>query len=194
MTTSAQVDALSKAADEITRVLKVPFTGEELIQALRESNRPQGLVQLPVAQRSIWESGVRADAVDPAAAAAHNSIARTLFVSSSWDAKHVAEYLGVSPSTVRHYSKDRKLFSFLYRNRLKFPQWQFIGGEVLPGLEEVLPTIPGTTHPQAVTGFFTSTQPELVIDGRSVTPIAWLASGENPEIVAIQAASLGSIL
>jgi hypothetical protein len=106
----------------------------------------------------------------------------------------VARRLGVDPSRVRHRLADRKLLGVRRTDGWRLPSWQFgADGRPLPGLERVLRAMPAATHPVVVARFFASTQPELVVDGRSVSPRDWLADGGDPTVPAALAAALADL-
>ena len=74
-----------------------------------------------------------------------------------------------------------------------FPAWQFVNGQTLPHLDGVLKGMPRDLHPQTVAGFFKTPQPELALEGRTVTVTEWLLAGGSPEPVADPASALGTV-
>lgn len=106
----------------------------------------------------------------------------------------VARLLSVDPSRVRHRILQRRLYAVPARTReRRLPTWQFVGGEVLPGLPEVLTAVPVDLHPLEVAGFMLTSQPELEVDGNPVSPRDWLLHGGNVSAVAALAATLGQL-
>jgi hypothetical protein len=67
------------------------------------------------------------------------------------------------------------------------PRWQFLGDELLPGLDVIVPAIPPGTTPAVLDVFMHSPQPDF--DDR--TPIEHLAAGGDPALVAGFIADLG---
>ncbi|MGY3568109.1 helix-turn-helix domain-containing protein [Sinomonas sp. RB5] len=171
------------------------FAEEDLVAALDELTRDDSGVDLPSRDREFWEahSGIAASERDRAAASAKNAAARLLSETSVFTAEEVAAWLRVSASTVRHYRAAQKLYSFLVRGRIAFPEWQFTaaGGQI-PHLEAVLRALPEGLHPQAVEGFFLTPQPDLRLRDEAVSPKEWLESGGSAEAAVALASGLGS--
>ncbi|MFY9679386.1 helix-turn-helix domain-containing protein [Glutamicibacter protophormiae] len=183
-----------ESADALAIALRANFDGAALVEAVRELSSRADIVQLPVDAQGIWEAGLRGEKLDAAQASARNVVARAQFLDSTLSARDTAELLDLDQSTVRHYSSSGALHSFVHKGRLRFPRWQFVGSEVLPGLSEVLADLSDGVHPQVVEGFFTSENADLVVETRQCTPAQWLAEGRDPLPVARQIASLGIII
>jgi len=68
----------------------------------------------------------------------------------------------------------------------RIPIFQFDGHRLLPGLEEVVPSLPRDFHPVAVYRWFTSPNPDLLPEDldRELSPREWLLAGYSPKIVA----------
>lgn len=106
-------------------------------------------------------------------------------VASSVPAAALADRWGVDPSRVRHRASEGRLYSFRAGRTLRFPQWQFgLDGRPLPGLAQVLGALPQNLHPAEVEGFFAAANPNLVLGEEPVSPVDWLVSGGNPDVVA----------
>lgn len=102
-----------------------------------------------------------------------------------------ARRLGIDPSRVRHRLAHRRLFGIHRRGRWVLPAWQFgPDGRPVPGLAEVLPTLPAGMHPVSIWGFFTTVSPDLSDGERQMTPMQWLAGGGGPAAVADMARDL----
>lgn len=69
------------------------------------------------------------------------------------------------------------------------PAWQIVDGRLLPGLEAVAPAAAGL-HPVTLAGFMTRPDEDLVVDGHSVSPVDWLLTGGDPDVVAQLVAGL----
>lgn len=168
----------------------------DLVVALETLQRDDSAVDLPARDRDFWaeHSGINADEATVASGSARNAAAQVLMNSSSLTAAEVAENLGLSASTIRHYKAERKLYSYLANGRLLFPTWQFTrkGNRALPGLDRVLGALPDDLHPQAMAGFFQTPKPDLVINGEAVTAAAWLEDGGSIEPVVAMAEALSA--
>ena len=101
--------------------------------------------------------------------------------------KETAAELGVDRSRVSRRITGNALWAFELQGSRRIPRWQFLGGELLPGLEAIVPAIPRGANPAAVEAFMHTAQPDF--DDR--TPIEHLASGGDPASVAGFLADLG---
>lgn len=133
---------------------------------------------MSVVDRDFWErhSGINATGQDVARAVASDTATRALLVASAWTAEQVAAHLNVPVSTVLLFSADRKLYSYSDEGRRKFPEWQFTaaGQSVIPSLDSVGTAMPVDIHPQSVTGFFLTKQPDPILRGDPVSAKEWL--------------------
>lgn len=66
---------------------------------------------------------------------------------------------------------------------LRLARWQFVGSTVLPGLVEVLGAA-GPIHPIALANWAQRADVDLVRGGRPMSPVEWLASGGDVQVVA----------
>lgn len=147
-------------------------------------------------ERAFWDrhSGIHASAAETAKASSANAAAAANMDSSSRSVQEVAHRLGLSPSAVRRYVSLRKLYAYTSMGRLIFPAWQFhdARNETIPSLADVLERIPTRSHPQTVSGFFLTPQPDLSLQGRPVSPKEWLEAGKDFRVVASMAAELSA--
>jgi hypothetical protein len=79
------------------------------------------------------------------------------------------------------------LWAFDLQGSRRIPRWQFLGNELLPGLDVIVPAIPRGTTPAVLDAFMHTPQPDF--DDR--TPIEHLAAGGDPALVAGFIADLG---
>lgn len=176
--------------------LHLRFTAEDLLDALEHLQRNGLGAELSARDRDFWNdhSGISLSSQHVARGSANNAAAQVLMDASSLTAAEVAENLYVSESTVRRYRTGRKLYSYPVNGRLVFPTWQFsrAGSRVLPGLARILAALPGDLHPQAVAGFFLAPQPDLVMNGASVSVAVWLKEGGSVEPVLALATALNA--
>lgn len=119
----------------------------------------------------------------------------TTEVARSLDRSSVAALLGISPSRVSHRQAEGALYAFSAGSgRSLYPDWQFATGTVLPYLSELLHKLGPDVPAAVVRRFMTTPDPDLVIDGESVSPHDWLLAGGDPSVVVAQAAELGGFV
>lgn len=160
------------------------FSEEDLVAALELMQRPAATVDLPAHDRAFWErhSGI-ANRTASAEASVGNVVAQVRLEADALTAEEVAQRLQVDASTVRHYRREKKLHAFTMGGRLRFPLWQFTNHAALPSIGRVLAVLPEDLHPQSVAGFFTTPQPDLMLDGAAVSPREWLLGGGSVDHV-----------
>lgn len=194
MTTAPNEERIQHSASDLTQWLRANFTGRDLVDAIRELSHSSATVTLPEHDQKVWDAGINDPRLNRGQASARNVLQRIRFIESTLDVGEVAQLLDRSESTVRHHISDHQLYSFLHNGRRRLPSWQFVEQQVIPGLGDVLPGIAEDIHPQAVSGFFLSPNPDLVINGQEVSPVEWLSEGRDPRLVAKQATGLGGIM
>jgi hypothetical protein len=102
-----------------------------------------------------------------------------------------AARLDRTTSRVRQRLMERTLYAFRAPGgEWRIPDWQFTDAGPIPGLETVAPELPIGLHPLSVQGFMFAPNPDLVIGEDPVTPIEWLATGGDAEVVAHLVAGL----
>ena len=120
-----------------------------------------------------------------------NALARTAadyaaLLATSLAANEAAQTLGLDPSRIRQLLVARKIYGLQRKGVWRIPIFQFDGHRLLPGLEEVVPSLPRDLHPVAVYRWFTSPNPDLLPEDldRELSPREWLLAGYSPKIVA----------
>jgi hypothetical protein len=108
-------------------------------------------------------------------------------LSGSVSIKEAATTLGVDRSRVSRRITAKALWAFDLQGSRRIPRWQFLGDELLPGLDVIVPAIPRGTTPAVLEMFMHAPQPDF--DDR--TPIEHLAAGGDPALVAGFIADLG---
>nr|NLD39980.1 hypothetical protein [Actinomycetales bacterium] len=83
-----------------------------------------------------------------------------------------AERLGIDGSRLSHRTREGRLASFQLAGRRRYPLWQFLGDEPLPGLPPVVAAMPAI-HPLDLETFMVS--PAEALADRS--PVEHLATG-----------------
>ncbi|MCA1837069.1 MAG: hypothetical protein LC721_12390 [Actinobacteria bacterium] len=91
----------------------------------------------------------------------------------------VAELVGVSDSRIRQLTADRRLVALPGKPR-RYPAWQFTDHGLVPNLELVLPDADPGLDQVSLWRFFVSPDPDLALDGVSVSPRDWLVAGADP--------------
>ena len=147
--------------------------------------------ELTAGEETFWDRNAGVALVDPQASPLARATDETVSVigeaSRSLTIDQAADLLGIHRSRVSHRVRDGRLYAFRLGSQRRLPRWQLTAaGQPLPGLETVLPALPGDLHPTAVEGFFTTPDPDL--DG--VTPAQWLASGGDPQRVVDEASGI----
>ena len=104
----------------------------------------------------------------------------TSALSGSVSIKEAATILGVDRSRVSRRITGKGLWAFDLQGSRRIPRWQFLGDELLPGLDVIVPAIPRGTTPAVLDVFMHTPQPDF--DDR--TPIEHLAAGGDPALVA----------
>lgn len=106
----------------------------------------------------------------------------------------VAERLGIGTSMVRQRLGARQLLGeHDHKNAWRIPAWQFAGSQIVPGLTEVLPRVPAGLDLDAIERFFTEPNPDLIVDGIPVSPLTWLATGHDPNMVVLLVTTLDAV-
>lgn len=125
-----------------------------------------------------------ADPLVPAAAAYAALLADALSVAE------VATRLGIDASRVRHRLAKRQLIGIRRARGWLLPAYQFgADGQLLPGIERVAAALAGS-HPVVVARFLSTSQPDLVVARRRLTPRQWLEGGGDPSRVVAMARTL----
>lgn len=128
-----------------------------------------------------------------------NALARTaadaVLCKTSLTEREVAQRLGVDPNRVRQLLVARKLYGLQIPGGWKIPVFQLEGNRLMPGLEDVLSSLPEDQHPVGVYQWFMTPNPDLVPGemGQELSPREWLFSGYSPRAVAELATDLDNL-
>lgn len=107
--------------------------------------------------------------------------------------RQAADTLGVTPARVRQLLTDtpRRLVGIKGRAGWRIPAFQFTQNGIVPGWDDVVPALHADLHPLAVLHFATRANTDLVIaDDRCISPLDWLFTGRDPQVVHDLAAAL----
>lgn len=99
--------------------------------------------------------------------------------------REAAAFLGVSESRVRQRVGDGTLYALRAGSERRLPRFQFAEGGLVPNVGEVLQEVPEDVHPLAVERWFTTPEPDLIIedDYDPLSPRDWLLSGGSVEVL-----------
>lgn len=113
-------------------------------------------------------------------------------LSDSLSTEQAAQLLKVNASRARQRLAERKLFGIKDGGSWKLPRFQFVDGRLVPGIDQVIPSLPPGIHPVAVQRWFRIPHPDLESEsGKTpMTPLEWLESGYDPDRVSELAAML----
>jgi hypothetical protein len=122
-----------------------------------------------------------AQTVDPLSGTANKY--QTL-LDNSLRTEEAAQILGTDVEGVEQRLVERTLYGIQTKDGWKIPEFQFADGELLPGLESVLPLLHEGLHPIALQNWLTNPDPDLSIGEEPVSPRQWLLSGRDVANVA----------
>jgi len=122
---------------------------------------------------------------------ARSVAAAAAFAETSYSVSEAAQLLGVDASRIRHRLKDGKLLGWKDHG-WRLPAWQFTEHGTLPGLDVVLRSIPDDQPQLVVAAFMNTPQADLELNGKPVSPRAWLLAHGDPQRVADLIATLGT--
>jgi len=133
---------------------------------------------------------LRASELGPIAGLA---VAHAELVSQSLTVAATAKRLGVDTSRVRQRIYARSLYAFKQGGGWLVPAFQLRRRKIVAGLDASVSALAPALHPVAVSRWFTTPNPDLVIDDSPVSPIDWLAAGGVPEAAASLAGSIDQL-
>jgi hypothetical protein len=165
-------------------------------------------------QRTLYRRDSRADltraeaaalerggfVLEPEDSAAADPLALTVMeyaalLKSSLSTSEAAKRLGVDPSRIRQRltSNPPTLYGIRIGANWYVPELQFDGGELIPGIGEVIAGLDPELHPVAVFRWFTTPNPDLSAEASqdgNLSPRDWLRLGLPVQPVAELAANL----
>jgi hypothetical protein len=200
------------AALELLRQTGVDVTWNQIIIAFTNTLRQMVVTQTASNSHSdlttseaaaLQEAGfdLGTDAYGLDDAVTRTAIEYATLIATSLSVPKVAHMLGVDDSRIRQRLAARMLYGLKVEHAWRLPVFQFEGNRVIPGVDKIFPRLRPDVHPIAVYTWFTSPDPDLVVErsnatetddetARPMSPRDWLRSGGNAEIVAELAASL----
>lgn len=135
---------------------------------------------------ALIEGGFDFEPIDPETVdpLRRTAIKYQALLDNSSNTEEAARILGTDVEGVAQRLADRTLYGILTKDGWKIPDFQFEDGELLPGLESVLPVLHEELHPIAVQNWLANPDPDLSIGGKPVSPRQWLLSGRDVADVA----------
>jgi hypothetical protein len=100
-------------------------------------------------------------------------------VETALSTAEVAGLLGVSESRVRQVTAAHRFVALPGKPR-RYPRWQFTDRGVVPNLDLVLSDLDASLDPVGLWRFFVTPDPDLALEGVSISPRDWLIAGADP--------------
>lgn len=173
------------------RELRLQLAGAEAVIDEVARMRPEAAgAQLSSAEAAMLEkAGLVEGPRDVPSALERSRIELEVLVRSSLAIDEAARVLGVSTSRIRQRlsSKHPTLYGIKEGRGWRIPRFQFEAkGELVRGIDAVIPHVRRDAHPVAVRDWFTTPHQDLVVgdEDERVTPRAWLSSGRPAQTVA----------
>jgi len=108
-----------------------------------------------------------------------------LLRSTALTTRQAADRLGVNDSRVRQRLGEDALFGIKAGGEWRLPLFQFAPDGLVPGIDRVLAQLPRNLNPVVVHRWFRTPNPDLEgADGNARSPLDWLQTGNDPDVVA----------
>jgi hypothetical protein len=108
-----------------------------------------------------------------------------LLRSTALTTRQAADRLGVNDSRVRQRLGEGALFGIKAGDEWRLPLFQFAPEGLVPGIDRVLAQLPRNLNPVVVHRWFRTPNPDLEgADGNAQSPLDWLQTGNDPDVVA----------
>jgi len=177
--------------EEIARAMEIALVESGFQRPYPEPRRELGREQVELLERG----GFVLDRLD---FGLEDPIARAAFEyavlrATGLTTHEAAKQLGVNDSRVRQRLGERALFGIKAGNEWRLPAFQFARAGLVPGIDRVLPRLPQGLNPVAVHRWFHTPNPDLEEregQAAALTPLQWLQTGNDPNVVAELAAGL----
>jgi hypothetical protein len=98
---------------------------------------------------------------------------------TSYSTSEAAKHLKVDASRIRQRLREHSLLGIDYDGEKRLPRFQFERQQVIPGLREVIASLPKGLNPLDVAEWFLSPNPDLEVAGQEkpLSPRDWLLRG-----------------
>lgn len=171
--------------EEIARAMEVVLIESGFQRQYPEPRRALEREQVELLERGGFE-------LDRLEFGLEDPIARTAFEyavlrATALTTSEAAERLGVDESRVRQRLRNRALYGLTAGGERRLPAFQFARAGLVPGIDRVFPRLPKSLNPVAVYRWFHTPNPDLedrAGQGRALTPLQWLQTGSDPDVVA----------
>ena len=124
--------------------------------------------------------GIEMSDAPSAKVATNTAVEYSALILRSLSVADAADRLHVDPSRIRQRLAGRSLYGIKSGRTWRLPDFQFTANGQVPGMDQVLPSLPEALHPLAVQRWFETPLRELELDGEPATPWRWLGSGGDP--------------
>ncbi len=111
-------------------------------------------------------------------------------LADSTDVAGVVRRLGVDESRIRRLLRGRAIFGFKEEDGWRIPIAQFDESSQVRGLRQVFANLREDLHPVSVWRWLTLPNEDLELEDRAVSPMDWLKSGGDIQLVRSLAADL----
>jgi excisionase family DNA binding protein len=124
-------------------------------------------------------------------------IARTIamfetLLATSLTVPEAAARLGVHHTRIQQRIKNRTLYGIKVGRDWRLPAFQFTATGEVPNIGKVLAHVRPQIHPVGLATWLSLPDPDFRIAGHDASPLDWLRSGGNPDLVVEFARGLGS--
>jgi hypothetical protein len=162
------------------------------IQAVRQTAGDPALELDPGSRTLLEQGGLSFLALEPGetTSIAETAAEMATLAANAGSVREAARRMQVTDGRVRQMLRGRTLFGLTDGDVWRVPWFQFAGARPVPGLDRVMAAMPGTIHPVAVLHFLSLPNPDLVVEGQPMSPLAWLRTGADPGPVAAIATDL----
>lgn len=177
--------------EEIARAMEIALVESGFQRPYPEPRRALARGQVELLERGGFE-------LDRLEFGLEDPIARSAFEyavlrATGLTTHEAARRLRVNDSRVRQRLAERALYGIKAGDAWRLPAFQFARAGLVPGIDRVLPRLPKGLNPVAVHRWFHTTNPDLEErkgQGTALTPLQWLQTGNDPDVVAELAAGL----
>jgi hypothetical protein len=128
---------------------------------------------------SPWKVGAKQDPLK------HSITDYMALLETSYSTSEAARHLKVDASRIRQRLREHSLFGIDYDGEKRLPRFQFERAQVVPGIREMLASLPQGLNALDVAEWFLSPNPDLEIDAQEepLSPREWLLKGHPVEAV-----------
>ena len=177
--------------EEIARAMEVALVESGFQRPYPEPRRALKREQAELLERGGFEfDRLEFGLEDPIARAAFEyAVLRATALTTNEAAKR----LGVNDSRVRQRLGERALYGIKAGDEWRLPAFQFARAGLVPGIDRVFPRLPKSLNLVAVYRWFHTSNPDLEEregQASALTPLQWLKTGNDPDVVAELAAGL----